>query len=408
MSRRSGQSGYIERKGNAYYVRFWIDVPGQEKRAHKSVRICPVSGLGRLSKPEREREAREIIRRSGADTGELFNEILGLNLGITFRQQAEWWLSHIQTRKRKPVKPKTATSWKECLDKWLNPNLGEMPLSSVNNLTVKELVSKMVGAGLAPKSIHNYIQVVKMVLASAVDEQGDEIYPRKWNHEFIDLPEVKDQKTPSFTSEELSTTVASSDGQYRILYILLGATGLRIGEALGLEIKHLCDGCSTIKVRQSVWNGCVQLPKTSNAIRDIDVHPDVAAMFRKFIGGRTAGFLFQTLAGRSISQSDILTRDLHPILESAGLEKRGFHAFRRFRTTWLRKKRVPEDLLRFWIGHADRSVTDGYSKVKEDVGFRKKWVKRVGLGFELLPSIRTENLEVVPICTQDVLEESVV
>ena len=31
MARRSGQSGYVERNGNAYYVRFWTDVPGQEK-----------------------------------------------------------------------------------------------------------------------------------------------------------------------------------------------------------------------------------------------------------------------------------------------------------------------------------------------------------------------------------------
>src|SRR5205823_10653265 len=65
MSRRSGQNGYIERKGNSYYVRFRIDVPGQEKRAHKSVRLCPVSGPGKLTKPERERKAREIITASG-------------------------------------------------------------------------------------------------------------------------------------------------------------------------------------------------------------------------------------------------------------------------------------------------------------------------------------------------------
>jgi hypothetical protein len=52
MARRSGQNGYIERKGNAYHVRYWIDVPGQEKRAHKGVRLCPVSGPGKLTKPE--------------------------------------------------------------------------------------------------------------------------------------------------------------------------------------------------------------------------------------------------------------------------------------------------------------------------------------------------------------------
>src|ERR1700694_1999804 len=55
MARRSGQCGYLEKKGKSWYVRFWIDVAGQEKRAHRSVRICPVKGLGALAKPERER-----------------------------------------------------------------------------------------------------------------------------------------------------------------------------------------------------------------------------------------------------------------------------------------------------------------------------------------------------------------
>jgi hypothetical protein len=84
-----------------------------------------------MSKPEREREARDVIRRSGADTKERFNQVEAVNLGVTFHQQAEWWLNYIQTRKRNPVKPKTAASWKDCLKKWLNPNLGDMPLSSV-------------------------------------------------------------------------------------------------------------------------------------------------------------------------------------------------------------------------------------------------------------------------------------
>jgi hypothetical protein len=74
----------------------------------------------------------------------------------------------------------------------------------------------------------------------------------------------------------------------------------------------------------------------------------------------------------------------------------GTHAFRRFRTTWLRKRHAPEDLVRFWLGHANKSVTDGYSKLKEDVAFRKKVVEQVGIGFGLLP----EKLEVAPNCTQ--------
>ena len=69
MSRRSGQSGYIEKKGNAFYVRFWIDVPGQEKRAHKSIRICPISGPGKMTKPERERRRNARSQSATASSG---------------------------------------------------------------------------------------------------------------------------------------------------------------------------------------------------------------------------------------------------------------------------------------------------------------------------------------------------
>ena len=97
--------------------------------------------------------------------------------GVTFREQAKWWLNHIQRRKRKPLAPATLELWKGCLDNWINPNIGDLPLSEVNNAVLKTLVAKMSEGGLSPKTISdNYVPVVKMVVASAVDEQGEEIY----------------------------------------------------------------------------------------------------------------------------------------------------------------------------------------------------------------------------------------
>src|SRR5580704_744819 len=111
MARRSGQGGYVERKGNAFYVRFRIDVPGQEKRAYKSVRICPAFGPGKMTKPERERRAKLIIAESGADTEGHFKLVAADNLGVTFKQQAERFMTRVQNRKRRPIKPATAQSW---------------------------------------------------------------------------------------------------------------------------------------------------------------------------------------------------------------------------------------------------------------------------------------------------------
>jgi integrase len=395
MSRRSGQRGFIEKKGNAFYVRFWIDVLGQEKRVHKSIRICPISGQGKMTKPERERRAKEIIAESGADSEGLFKEVTAANLGVTFRQQAEWFLNRVKFRKRKPIKPATAKSWDNCLQKWLCPNLGDMSLASVNNPSVKLLVSQMADAGLSPKSIHNYVQIIKMVVASALNEEGEPIYLRKWNHEFIDLPEVKNQRTPTFMGDEITQIIAAAEGHFRVLYAFLAGTGLRVGEAAGIEVQDVSPDASTIRIRQSVWNGVKQAPKTPNAIREVDLCASLAAMLKAFIAERKSGFLFQTRTARPISQTNILKRNLHPILKTLGRGKAGFHSFRRFRVTHLRKSRVPEDLLRFWIGHADRTVTDGYSKLADDSAFRKVCAEQAGLGFVIPAS----NINVVPCCT---------
>ena len=388
MSRRSGQNGHIERRGKFYVVRFWMDQAGQEKRVHRSVRICPVKGPGSKTKPERERCAREIIAESGADTEQHFRQIEAVNLGTSFRQQSEWWIQHVQDRRRKPVKPHTISSWKSHLA-WINPRLGDMPLASVNNLALKNLVSEMAEAAFSPKTMSNYTQVVKMVVASAIGDDGEELYPRKWNHEFIDLPDVTGQRTPTFSSEEVEVIISKAAGQYLVLYALLAGSGLRIGEALALEVSHVSQE-GTLSISQSVWNGSLQTPKTKAGVREVDLPANIAQLLTAFIGDRKSGFVFRSSNGSPLGQSNVLRRNLHPILEGMGLGKAGFHSFRRFRVTHLRKQGTPEDLLRFWIGHGDKTVTDRYAKLRQDVEFRKTVAERVGIGF---------SVEVVPLCT---------
>jgi Fic family protein len=59
---------------------------------------------------------------------------------------------------------------------------------------VRELVEKMLEGGLAAKTIVNYVQVAKLVVASAVNDEGERVYPRTWNHDFIQLPIVRKDK----------------------------------------------------------------------------------------------------------------------------------------------------------------------------------------------------------------------
>jgi len=388
MSRRSGQNGCIQEDGNWYVVRFWKDVVGQEKRQRARERICPISGPGKLSASERQRRAKEIIAASGADSVEHFNKVVRFTHGTTFREQAAIWLHQGKNRKRKPLAPSTVENWESHLEKWINPNIGDMPLDAVNNLAMKQFVAKMVASGkLGPKSIENYTQVVKMVVASAVNEQGEEIHPRKWNHEFIDMPVIQkgDQKRPSHTGEVVTKIIATTKTEkYRTLLTLCAAGGLRLGEALGIDVKNVSQDGTTIKICQKAWKGQVHnFLKTVNGKREIDLHSSVGAVLRKYIGERKSGLLFSSKAGKPLGQSNILRRTLHPILAGLGQPKCGAHAFRRFRLTWLREKIVPKDLEHFWMGHADEEVGDLYSQLESNIQFRKEVAERIGLGFEL-------------------------
>jgi len=82
-----------------------------------------------------------------------------------------------------------------------------------------------------------------------------------------------------------------------------------------------------------------------------------------------------------------------------GVDKGGAHVFRRFRATWLRKQRTPEDLIRLWLGHGGATVTDLYVNIENEKAWRKKEAERAGVGFSLptpvvpnVPNLQQSNV----------------
>ena len=335
----------------------------------------------------------------GANSSEQFNQVKAIEMGHAFREQAKKWLQQCMTRKRKPVKPATVRGWESYINNHLNPLIGDMVLPYIKNGTLKMLGEKLSDAGLSPSTIRDVAKVMRWVKASAVDENGDQLYPTRWNYEFADIPVVENQHTPMFTGEEITKIITNAENQERVIYVLFAASGLRAGELFGLEVKHF--NGDTITVAQSVWEGRVQTPKTVNAFRQVDLHPSVAAVLRDFIDDRRQGFLFRTRTGRPFLQSNFLRSCLYPILKELGIEKQGFHGFRRFRVTHLESSCVPPALVKYWTGHAKTSdgevarktITDRYVKMAKNSKFRVDVAERIGLGFELPKS---EPVELVP------------
>jgi integrase len=113
---------------------------------------------------------------------------------------------------------------------------------------------------------------------------------------------------------------------------------------------------------------------------------NLAEYVRQFVGNRKSGFLFESGSGKPLNQRNVSCRGLGKIRRDLNLDQDGkcFHAFRRFRTAHLRKNRVPWDLEKFWLGHANRDVTDKYAEqLKEDLEWRRSVAEKTGLGFSL-------------------------
>jgi hypothetical protein len=153
---------------------------------------------------------------------------------------------------------------------------------------------------------------------------------------------------------------------------------------------------SAVRVEQAVWGGNnkVNKPKTQNAYRVVDLHPDVASLLRQYIGNRSSGFIFQTSSGRPITQTNILRREFHPLLDNLEIPRCGWHAFRRFRNTFLRQQRCPDGLLKFWMGHSGGGdMSELYDRSRDDVEYRRDVAKAMGVGFELPKTVALRGIK---------------
>jgi hypothetical protein len=88
------------------------------------------------------------------------------------------------------------------MNKWIYPAIGDLPLTLVDNLTVKPLVEKMCAGGLKPRTVNKYVEYIKQVVKSLKGPNGEPVHKRIWDAETMDLPvvEYSEQKRPSLKS----------------------------------------------------------------------------------------------------------------------------------------------------------------------------------------------------------------
>ena len=299
---------------------------------------------------------------------------------MNIQEQSKQYMNNLQNRRRDPATGNTVAAYQSYLRNHILPAIGQVELADVKNGILKQFVVKLSEKKLAPASIAGVVNVVKGIMKSATNDEGEYLFNNTWNNIFIDAPPVvaRDQEGPILSREALEVALNRATGQFRTLCVLLGASGLRISEALAVKrgVDSWDPDNAVIKVKSQIYKGLEQDPKTDAGFREVDLAPELNQYLLNVVHKKNGEYLFATKGGRPLSLPTVYGQ-----AKKAGIP--GFHSFRRFKITHLRMCMIPEDIIKFWIGHADKDITDRYSKMAENVGARKRYAASTGLGFDL-------------------------
>jgi integrase len=314
---------------------------------------------------------------------------------MTMQELCAHWLQELESRVALgKLKPASLAAYRGYVHNHIIPGLGSLTLEDVRrNGHVKEFAEAIAAnkasakPGLGPKATREVVTAVKMILESHQNQDGECLLDlSKWNTDFI-FKNVEDPGEPSqpvASKEMINAILRSQDGKARdlVLIALTASTGLRIGELIAIRIGNSPGTCwngGVIRVRESIWRGKPQAPKTPAAIREVDLCLPVQGMLEEFTRGRKVGeFMFATGTGNPLDPAYVATQILTPV----GIP--GAHSLRRYRITYLEEQNCPRSLLAAWVGHANnKSITDRYIKSAEDLVYRRQWVERLGTGLDI-------------------------
>jgi len=316
---------------------------------------------------------------------------------MLLRDLSETFMERLKTRKRKPAKPATIAIFSSYIRNHINPTIGALEVETFQNKQLKEFAEALVAKALAPKTCHEMVGVVQQIIKSAQDENGNSLFVRNWNREFIleNVSDIRDQHQPVCTKEMLKEALkvkGTRTDKYRVIIAVLAATGIRVGELLALRCGD--DGehsgwdqeNSLLAIRTSLWRGVEQKPKTPSSIRLVDLSTLVNAMlavYAEAANKNLGDYLFATRKGTPFTPHGLYAQALVPL----GIP--GFHSLRRWRVSYLKMIGTPEPLVKAWIGHSNgNDIISRYDKSADDKEWRQTWANKCGIGFTLPDSPR--------------------
>lgn len=265
-------------------------------------------------------------------------------------------------------KPSSQASEKTHLTK-LRAEFGSLPLDSVN---LEKIQRWTVGLTGAPGYVRNLVATLRQVWEMG---QAWGYIPEEKRSPFekLKLPRRRKKEQPYFTEEQSKKLIAMADEPLKTMLWILAETGMRIGEVAALSTYDFDMKNRQIKIRHTAWRGKLGSPKTDTGIRNVDISN---ALWRHLIEHTYGdGLLFPDAHGRPYNCSNLLTRQLKPLLKKAGIEG-GFKAFRHGSASIMADWGINEKARQDRLGHSSFDVTKRYTHANAE--YHRQLANRLG------------------------------
>jgi integrase len=316
---------------------------------------------------EAEQRLRELLAR--LDHGER-----PLDERTTVAEYLERWLAIHRDR----LRPSTARRYEQLVRLQLVPELGRLRVARLVPSDVERAMQRLRERGLSARTIAQCRAVLRRALQDAL---RDGVIQRNVAA-LARPPAIAPPQTSTWTADEARAFLAAADQHWLVpLFQLLLATGLRLGEALGLSWEDVDEEGGMLAVRwqlQHTGGQFLRLPPKSKQSRRTLPLPALAraalvrqreqqAAWRQEPGwvGNQWSLVFTTRIGTPLHPRNVhhgFTR----LVEQAGLPRIRIHDLRHSCATLLLESGVDLKVVSALLGHSQLSVTaDYYAHVRQ-------------------------------------------
>ncbi|KFL98203.1 tyrosine-type recombinase/integrase [Lactobacillus gasseri] len=274
------------------------------------------------------------------------------------------------------VKESTYATTERIMKQHVLPELGELYIDTIKIINCQEAVNKWFKE--APKSYRKYIRYANQVFNYAIRLELIETNPM----EKVFRPKVREEResTKLFYEKNELLKYLRFAKEFRqeayTLFYTFAYTGLRCGEAIGLEWKDINLQKRTLTVDRTVSTGInnrkiLQTPKTYNSSRKITLTPETVKVLEnwkreqqralKIINLNNNQFVFNGFVNNMFANVPLSTTTIDrwncTIAKKAGLEHIKVHGFRHTHASLLFASGASMQDVKERLGHASITTT---------------------------------------------------